>query len=79
MYFGTFVSICVMYRFIAKQHFNFVRQQKNISKNQKRHYQCGKDGVYGYRPKNIEPFQGKPKNRLISLIVLFNLVQLKFF
>lgn len=51
-----------MYRFIMERKlFSQLRQQwhKTSIGMTKRYYQCGDNGVYGYRPRKVEPFTRK--------------------
>lgn len=51
-----------MYRFMMEQKlFSQLRQHghKTPIGMTKRYYQCGDNGVYGYRPRKVEPFTRK--------------------
>lgn len=51
-----------MYRFMMERRlFSQLRQQRHRAAigMTKRYYQCGDNGVYGYRPRKVEPFTRK--------------------
>lgn len=47
-----------MYRFMMERTI-FNQLQRHTTSVSKRYYQCSGIGVYGYRPKKVEPFQRK--------------------
>lgn len=51
-------SIGEMYRFMMERTF-FNQLQRQAINMTKRYYQCSGIGVYGYRPKKVEPFERK--------------------
>lgn len=51
-------SIGQMYRFMMERTF-FNQLQRQAINMTKRYYQCSGIGVYGYRPKKVEPFERK--------------------
>lgn len=52
-------NLCIkMYRFMIERTI-FNRLQRQAISVSKRYYQCNEVGVYGYRPKKVEPFQRK--------------------
>lgn len=61
-----------MYRFMMERAI-FNRLQRQAISVSKRYYQCDGVGVYGYRPKKVEPFQRK----LVLVFFLLFLFSLK--